>query len=272
MILRRTYVLLPLIFVCQHLAAQTFADTVALARSLRDRGDGKAALKILESMAAHTNDFNVFWLYAETAYQQRHFHMSRDLYQYALKLAPNNAYLQLDFARKLLSVRYYRRAEMMLLKLSEYDVTSQAARYELAKLYYWKTNLKLAKSAVQQIINRNPDNQDALQLKKDIVLSAAPWIKFNSFFSDDSQPLRSFTASIEAGKTFGKFLSPFAGIYQSTFYQAGRTIPAQSVVIGNQFTFPGAGLNITGSVGLFRLDNYPSYSTYSISLTKSFLH
>jgi len=253
------------------LSGQTPNDSINLARSLRDRGDLDQASDVLRQLASHTRDFNVFWLYAETVYRQKHFNTALALYQEAIRLAPDNAYLQLDYARKLMETRHYHHAEEILNKLTEFDVTQKAALTERTRILYWRNRPHDAGLLLRKLLDQNPKDNDLLELQKNITISAAPWLKLTGSFLSDTQPLKTFTPSIESGKTFNNYFSPFVGFYLPVYTVNNKSVNTVSAIVGNKFLIPRSAISFVVNGGIFRQGNFSPCYIGGLTFTKSFL-
>ena len=233
--------------------AQLPSDTLAWAYQLRDQKKITEAASLLEHYRLHhPNDFNTLWLYGQTEYWLRHFDKAQQLYEQAIVLQPANAYLQLDYARMLVNIGSYRKAQSWLYKLKSFDVTREAAMLELAKSFYWQKNNLRAKKELEELLKGNPKNIAAKNLLNDILISSSPWVKTSTGYTTDSQPLQSVAPALESGSLINSYFAPYAGIYVPQYYRNGKADHATLFLLGNQFTMrKGTELKLDGGTVQF---------------------
>jgi len=229
--------------------AQATLDTVSIVNSMiRDKRLDEASHLLERYRHEHPKDFNLLWLYAQTEYWLKKNVHSQQLYEQAIKLQPANAYLQLDYARMLLNIEKYQKSQTLLLKLRDYDVTREAAKFELAKSYYWQKNNLKAREEVEELLKINPKNNDAKKLLNDILISSSFWINASAGYTSDTQPLQSISPAFEGGTSLHKFFSPYAAVYTPVFNYNGQVVSSSWVLIGNRFSF-GKGPELRVDVG-----------------------
>src|SRR5258708_2896654 len=231
------------------LAAQSVTDTLRMVNTLISNKKIDPASSLLEYYCRnHPKDLNGFWLYAQTEYWLKHFQHSRQLYEQAINLQPTIAYIQLDYARMLINTGKYHKAQALLYKLRSYDVTHEAAMYELAKSFYWQKNNSKAKKEIEELVKINPKNEVSKNLLIDILISSSVWIKAASGYTTDTQPIQSVSPAFEIGAAPHKFFAPYAGVYTPTYNYSGKTSSAKWFLFGNQFSF-GKGPEVKVDVG-----------------------
>ncbi len=225
-------------FLIHELSAQSTLDTLSIVNSRIKEKRLDEAAKLLEHYChSHPKDFNAIWLYAQDEYWLGHFTHAIELYSLGKNLQPTNAYLQLDYARVLLNMGKYKKSQTLLLKLRDYDVTREAAMYEMVKLYYWQKNNLQAKKEAEELLKANPKNEATKNLLNDILISSSPWVKMATGYTTDTQPIQSASPSLEGGVALHKFLAPYAGAYSPFYNYSGKTASAKWFIIGNQFSF-----------------------------------
>ncbi|HTX88693.1 MAG TPA: tetratricopeptide repeat protein [Bacteroidales bacterium] len=112
-------------------------DTLARARHLRDEHKIKEAISLVKSYhAGHADDFNTNWLYGQLSYYAGNFKKSQKLYEAAIRQAPGNLYLQLDYAGVLVEMGKYSGAKPYVKSYLAYD-PSNARALELSRLANW---------------------------------------------------------------------------------------------------------------------------------------
>lgn len=230
--------------------SQTIADTLELVNNLHRNKQIEASERLLAVYHKnHRDDFNSIWLYAQTEYWLKHFKRSGILYEQGIRLQPANAYFQLDYARMLLNTGRYKRSRYWLNKLKDYPLTSTAARIELAKIDYWRGDNLRAKKQAGELLEISAD-ADLQRLFADISVAAAPWVKFNTGFQNDTQPLQNVSFSLESGVALNHFFSPYAGAYLPVFIHAGSAVHSKMFVLGNRTNFSSLGAAFSYNAGL----------------------
>ena len=192
--------------------AQVAADTLSIAKKLKDKDQLKEAFALLSDFQKnHPDNLNAIWLSAQVAFWMHHIKTSEMLYEKAITANPKNYYLKLDFAKMLANAGEFDSALSLLNIYLAYDPTNADAWLTITKIYYWQGNYNKAFTMAENIVKHNPNNKDAIDLLNDIMGAKSPWIKLNADYNSDDQPLKSIAPSIEAGV----FLHPLANLHFS---------------------------------------------------------
>ncbi len=189
--------------------SQDRIEALAKARSLFDSGNYQQANAILKRLNTdYPGDLNTLWLYAQSSYWARDFYRSMNLYEEAMSSHPGNFYLLLDYGIKLVDIGEFKKAGYMLNKYLTYDKNGPDALIAVAKMEYWKGNYNKALTGLDRVLGMQPENMHALELRKEIVMTKAPWIRLSATAGQDDQPLFSIVPSVEFGFAENAFLQP----------------------------------------------------------------
>lgn len=235
------------------------ADPLAAARQLRATGHLRQAEKLLEPWcAAHPHDINAFWLRGQNEYWRKNFRKTRQYYQKALSLDPQNLYLQLDYAEAQLGMGRFRQAGKYLDYLAEGAGNDPHFQYVRALEYYWTGDLKMA--AAQAKKAQKAGSKKAADLLREIAQARALWVQAGGHYATDSQPLESAAIAVETGAYRDKWLDLTFKTTGQQFLKDSMAFNAWHFEVGNRFHFPKTGTIFEANIGVFRLNNYRSQS------------
>ncbi len=238
-----------------YVSAQARPDTLQIAKQLRDKGKYKKATSILKAYCAHyPKDINALWLYAQTEFWMRHFHLSQKLYEQAVRLQPDKDYLTLDYAHALLDMGDWKKADKVLKNLEKRGKTYSDQLQMRARISYYNGDYDRAKKEVKIAIDSNTQSKTARQLYDDIMTARSPWIKIGAAFSTDNQPIKTVTPSIEAGVYLHPNSSLQIGVSSPVFIRGNNITDAQMATIGNTSSFKKIGLLVRADIGI---DKFP---------------
>lgn len=227
-------------------------DTFKIANQFIAKKKFRKADKVLKKYhAAHPKDLNAVWLRAQTNLYASNFSKSDKLYQDAIKLAPTNDYLTLNYIHSLADMGKTTEAEKRL-----YDMENKGTDYSdisllHSRLYYYQGDNKRAAAYMKKALQYNNQNPEALDLNDQIEMARAPKVSLNAAFLSDNQPLQVFFSSVKAEKSFSKAVSLFVEGGNNQFLQ-NTTSNAPWVKAGNRMFFPKAGLHINYGAGVMK--------------------
>lgn len=175
--LRRYRIMMLIILFCPGylLKAQGLADSLQLAKELRDKNDLKGSLLILSKCyISHPDDLNSAWLYAQTLYWDKQNTASQKTYAATIKKHPENDYLKLDYAKMLVAREEYAKAQPLLASYMQYDGKSEDLKTSLTTLC-WQDQNAAAKRWAMQVYHLTADDtlNHAKQLKANGKLQVA---------------------------------------------------------------------------------------------------
>lgn len=228
-------------------------DTLTMVKNLRENGEIHKALDLLCIYNKnHPEDLNTLWLYAQTSFWQKDFKKSKVLYKKALELFPSEKALRLDYAKTLAEMGDIREAEILLLEYTLEYPDNAEAWYILARITYWKGYTNDALKMLNNIIRNAPGFLQAKTLRDQIFDERLPWIRLNSSFNTDDQPLRLMLAGFEGGKTISSLLNPDFRIDFPTAFPDDDWLSYQSVNMGNRMSVNEAKTRIYFNAGIIR--------------------
>jgi tetratricopeptide (TPR) repeat protein len=184
-------------------------EALAKAKSLFDTGDYRQANGILKNLnEEYPGDLNTLWLFAQSSYWAKKFNRSMNLYEEAIYRHSDNSYLLLDYGIKLVDIGEFRKAGLVLDKYLAFDKEGPDALIAASKMAYWQGNYRKALSALDRVLGVQPENMHANELRKEIIMTKAPWIRLSATAGQDDQPLFSLVPSVEFGFAGNAFLQP----------------------------------------------------------------
>ncbi len=250
----RYFILLGLVYFGNTtLHSQNITDTLQWVNQLhKDNHIPEAENLLIHYCEHHPKDLNAIWLYAKTEYWQKNFNRSQKLYEQAINIQPANAFLQLDYARMLVSIGKYRKAYPWLNKLKTYEETKEEAKLALAQAYYYEGNISKASKEIKAFLHEEKDNVTAKNIQRDITISGAPWLQLGNDYHTDTQPLRFFKPSLETGLKVNCLFSPQASLYIPIFMKHGGTLNAAVIMINNKSSFSSTGTTLTYGTGMVK--------------------
>jgi tetratricopeptide (TPR) repeat protein len=247
-----------LILFCLYLSSfrsfsQSTKDTLEMTRRLRDKGEIKTAFKLIKRYYSdHPDDFNTTWLFAQSAYLAHHIKRSEELYEKAIAMSPGNLYLQLDYAKKLVTLTEYERAKKLLAKYLSYDPANSQAITSLARISYWQADYDKALSELDKIPQAERQSNDINSFTEDIHIAKSPWFSLKEGYLTDDQPLQSITSRFEGGV----FLHPLSSLHFSlqvpVYFHGGNTSPAFWFRAGNKSVLGKARMGFDADLGLVK--------------------
>jgi len=245
-------IFLSLLILSGKVTGQVPFDTLKQAQSLKDQGQVKEAMKLLTGFYHyHPDDFYTNWIYAQAAFKDRKYKLSKELYLKAITISPADASLQLDFAKSLLFMGNIKMAAEYINRCTEIDPDNPEPWYYLASIDYWQGDNKRALSLLDNILFHVPNYTPARQLKDEILLKISPWLSLGGTYSSDDQPMNMLNPFFKGGWSRSNMLGldfqlnvPVSFIDSGNFRGVGFNT-------GNNFHFKKSNLNLYLNIGLF---------------------
>ncbi len=231
---------------------QEATDALSKAKALMAKKKFGKANRLLRSYnKANPKDLNGMWLQAQASMYANNNGQSASLYQAAMKAAPENDYLKLDYVHSLADMGKTTEAERVLDKMendgAEYsDITVQRAR-----INYYNGDYRQANEYIKKALLRDAQDAKAQELSDMVAMAKAPRLSFNSSYLSDNQPLKALMAGVKFEKTFSKYATLGVSAQNFHFMQT-RTSDAPWVKITNKMSFPKAGLRLNYGAGVIR--------------------
>jgi len=181
------------------LPPQSSPDTLELAKELRNAGNLKAALALLELYhAAHPTHLNASWLYAQTAYWAKQKKLARKIYELTIWYHPENLYLQVDYANMLVAIGKYQLALPYLKNFLLLYPNNVEVLQTLTRISYYKGDYKKALNEALILEDMDPGNHETTTLLDEIQLAKSPWIGIRANYFSDNQPLQTISPTLES--------------------------------------------------------------------------
>lgn len=246
-----------------NLSAQTDSDTLEVAKELRDSGELKAALKLLESYHnAHPTDLYIGWVYAQTAYWLKKYKLAREIYDLNIWYHPENLYLQVDYASMLVDIGKFRDALPYLENFLVYYPDNNQVQRLLARIRYLKGQYRQAYAEVSDITEKHPFDAENLSLLEDIRLAKAPVIDIKGSYFTDNQPLQTISPVL-AGNIWLHPLSTLRFSVRSPFFSQGEQYSnALWIQAGNDMFISYGNWNMVTDIGFLK---YPYKNTTTLT-------
>lgn len=239
--------------------AQNKIDTLKIVKELRNEKKFSQALSMLKAYQHnHPKDLSTIWLHAETSFWVNNIKTAEDQYHNAINLYPDNLYLQFDYSKMLFYLGKFDEVMPILKRFLTYYPSNEEALMMKSRINYWQGNFDEASNTLQIILNKNPDNQDAEKLLREVRFVLSPWIKINSGFKSDDQPLKKVAASIEGGMYFNKLAITSFNFQSPLFVRKKKLFPADWFQVYNKSLFPNLGLNFIIGAGIVKFPIFKS--------------
>jgi len=250
-----------------------YKDTLEMVRRLRNQGKSRSAYSLIKSYYRdHPDDFNTNWLFAQSAYFAHHIKKSKAFYEKAITLSPQNLYLQLDYAKKLVNITEYEKAKKLLTKYLAYDPANSQALTSLARISYWQADYSKAMSELKKIQPGEVQNSETTSLTQDIQIAKSPWISLKEGYITDDQPLQSFVSQLEGGIYLHPLSSLHFAMQIPVFITGDNTSQAYWFRFGNKSVLGKAKMGIDADLGLVKFPVKKSISwTGNLEIDKIFI-
>ena len=258
----RNYIVLITVFLLlsKLLFSQSNRDTLQLSKAMNDNKEFDKAEKLLAVYSkSHPNDFNVLWVYALTERWLKKYKHAKRLYIKAIKLKPDNLYLQIDYVKELIEMGNMNEASKLLLTLRKNNLVGKEATFLLAKITYWLGNYTAAYDSITYIYKKDTTVK-VKQLNNDIVAAKAPWVKLSTQYYSDNQPIQKTTPAMEVGWAVNTMLNLRLNLLTPFFTSGTTTFNAQWFQLGNKFIFNKINAEALFDIGVFNGTYRPNTS------------
>ncbi len=226
-------------------------DTLSLAKSLRDDHEYGQSCRLLYRYLKHNpDDVNALWMNGQTELWRHRFRKARKMYGRAAAISPESDYLLLDYANTLAVTGKWDASAAILQQLEDRGRYYTAANLIRGNVSYWSAMYPEAAARIDSVLKVDPDNAAAQELLLHVREAESPWVKFNTAYSSDNQPVQALTTSVQAGTFFHRYLAPYFGVHMPVFMWNGKTAGVYRIEAGNQFLLPRAGIQANLSAGL----------------------
>ena len=199
----------------------------------------------------HPTDLNSIWLQAQAELWLGNFDKSNRLYNAAIKIAPENDYLKLNYIHSLLDMGRRDSAGIYLDKMEKSGSDYPDMSFLHAQIYFWSGDYDEASAYVNKAMELDNKNTSAHDLSDEILAARAPKISLNSGYLTDNQPYTALISSLKYEQSFNRFLSLYVEGDDYHFIQPGTT-DAPWIKAGDKLYFPKAGLQVSLGGGAFK--------------------
>lgn len=206
----------------------------------------KAAFILSKYYNQFSESLNVNWLYAHVLSINNHKIQAEEKFKKAISISPNNADLQLDYARLLYEMGEINKVEPILSKFMDSDSKNVEFLLKQANISFWKGDLKNSQNKIDRIQEIYPNSDLTNSLTQQIEDLTTFNITTNLEYQTDSQPLDYFAEHIALSQYKSKFLN--AKLEISNYNFSPQKEQALIIKLNNQFYFDRLNLvaNITG--------------------------
>jgi len=231
---------------------QETADALTKARALiAKKKFGKANRLLKKYNKTNPKDLNGLWLQAQASMYVNNNGQSANLYQTAIKAAPENDYLKLDYIHSLADMGKTTEAERMLDKMENDGADYSDITVQRARINYYNGNYRQANEYIKKALQRDGQDAKAHELSDMVAMAKAPRLSFSSSYLSDNQPLKALMAGLKFEKTFSKYAT-LGVTAQNLHFMQSRTSDAPWIKITNKMSFPKAGLRLNYGAGVIR--------------------
>ncbi len=200
----RALALLVLVVSCSAaLSAQApmAGDTLGEVASRRNAGDFVAAERLLRAyLVGHPDNGDAARILAQTIYWQHRNEEAQAAYERALQRHPADTALRLEYGRMLIETRDGARARAVLAPIAQAPAIRGRADALLGTLAYWEGAFGEAERHLRHALDADPVQPEIRRMLGDVWALTAPHVRTSGEMFGDDQPLRRFTAELEAGR------------------------------------------------------------------------
>jgi len=224
-----------------------FAPSFEKTDQLINDGKLQEAYKLMKSyQVSYPNDFMSTWKAAQLAYWTCDIENAKILYRATLKLDTTNVLVKDDFAKMLFAVGAYKEASVWFSQLRTVNPNSAELWAYSVKSFYYNNELKKAMDLFQQMPESIKNNPELISLKSEIAIYNSLNINLSTSYIDDTQPMQTLIPKIRISKMHNSYLNWYIEGNFNSFSNDTLNRNAQTVKIGNKFTFKN--LNLTAEV------------------------
>lgn len=249
---------------------KNYNDSILIAAQLIEKGNLREADKILSSFIGN-NPENVMalWMHAQVLFNRNKITQAQSKYLQALAIWPGINDLSIDYVRFLQQSGYIRQSIDEIDKLLALDSKNTSLHLLLARNFLWQGKTKQAKDEINFLLDSDSNNEDAIQLLKELNLIAAPYFGLTLSYSSDNQPLGSLATTIETGKLYSPAFSPKVFLQHYYIHSDEQAYSQFGGYFSNALRANSLGMKLTPGIGYFR-NNHANGSdnniTYGLSI------
>jgi hypothetical protein len=226
-------------------------DTLALAQDKAYASDLEGADRLLSAYNAHRNDVEALRLHGYILYWKQDYKRSDQVFERALAAFPESANLRLEYGRILWERGKLRPAEAQLLPYLAQDSLHAEANLLQAYIEYWKGDTRKARQRGERISALYPEYGAVKGLLGEIKSATSPWMRLQTQYFTDDQPLAASRTELEVGQYASRWLSPRLQFHYAHFLLEEEARPMLIARGHNQFYLNRSKSRLDVSAGLF---------------------
>lgn len=242
-----------------------------LVSAAKDFISKKEYQQAVELLSQHYKKFSeslvINWLYAYAFSLNGDEKQAYKKFNKAIKIAPDNKELKMDYARFLYKIGKIDEASSVMDFFMDDNSKNVEFLMMQANISFWKRDLKNAREKIVKIKEIYPHTDLTKSLEAQIAQATATYIQANFEYQKDSQPLEYFANHIIAGEFISRFLSPQLEISRYSF--SPQKEGALTLKLSNQFYFDKLKLAAKITGGVYLNDSDTSDWLGGISFTKN---
>jgi Tfp pilus assembly protein PilF len=199
----------------------------------------------------HPKDINSIWLQAQTKLWLNNYRQSDTLYKTALKKAPKNDYLRLNYIHALLDMGKLGQAGSMLtdMEMAGKEYSDMSALR--ARLNYYQGDHRQAAAYMKKALNAESNNNETNELSDEIDLARSPKISLSTAYLADNQSVTAIISTLKAESYFNKYLNLYLVADEYHFMQT-KASDAPWVRVGDKLFFSEIGMHMNIGAGVYK--------------------
>lgn len=238
--------------------AQTSRFSPSFEKTNKLINDGKLEeaykqMKVLQ--ISYPRHFITKWKTAQLAYWTWDIDNAKKYYEQAIKLDSTHQPIKYEYAKMLFVIGEYPKATRYFEEYRKVEPENpEVWLYNIKSLYY---NNQLAEAAklFKQLPASLIYNYDLTLLRDEILVFGATNINFSTSYTNDNQPLQTFSPKIRISKRHSSYFNWYVEGQFNQFSNDTLKGNSQTLRLGNQFIFDGFKLNADVHVGATFLPN-----------------
>ena len=216
---------------------------------IADKKYDKAEPLLANYHKKHQNDLETNWLYAQVAHWNKHEQLSAELFEKAIKIAPDNYSLKLDYARMAYESGRTNKALKLLKIIRENGDTPVEALLMEANILFWQGKIAESKSLIASIKQWYPGSSLTKELEQNIDALCAVHLSSNTEYQSDNQPMTLFSEQLIFEKFKSAKFHPGVQVRNYHFSTQNNMLECD---IKNRFLLARYGLGLSVSTGIYK--------------------
>ncbi len=236
--LRKSLLLLLLFPILTISTALAQKSTLDRSDELTKKGEVAAAYQLLKRYAnSNSKNVDYIWKIAKLAYWNGELDESKKYYSVAIKIAPTNLNIKLDYAKMLFELGDYSESIVFFKEYLAYDSSSVDIHALLIKANFYNGDVKNALSLIAKLPSNLQSSPQIIAIKQEIATFSALNLAASLAFIEDDQPLTTLVPRIKISKQENHLINWSIGVALHKFNNDTVSNTAQTVQVGNLFHF-----------------------------------